>query len=148
MKATAPTDEEIGRSDAEPWIFLLDTSVLIDALRSANARTRATGKIAERGPPFCHDRAEYCRNIHGNSSRRRVRAPAFLDNFLNVMSSTANTGLSQAGLLKNEMGARKASTISLSDAIVAAIAIEKECSLMTDNRKDFPMPELNLYPLA
>jgi predicted nucleic acid-binding protein len=32
--------------------------------------------------------------------------------------------------------------------IIAAIAIEKQCSLMTDNRKDFPMAELSLYPLT
>jgi predicted nucleic acid-binding protein len=43
--------------------------------------------------------------------------------------------------------ARKGRTLSLPDAIIAAIAIENECSLMTDNRKDFPMLELNLYPL-
>jgi predicted nucleic acid-binding protein len=51
-----------------------------------------------------------------------------------------------AGLLKNAW-ARKGKTISLQDAIVAAIAIERGCALMTDNRKDFPMPELKLFPL-
>jgi predicted nucleic acid-binding protein len=51
------------------------------------------------------------------------------------------------GLLKNEW-TRKGHTLLLADAIIAAIAIERECSLMTDNRKDFPMPELKLYPLT
>jgi len=43
--------------------------------------------------------------------------------------------------------AKKSKTIALPDAIVAAIAIKRGCTLMTDNRKDFAMPELNLYPL-
>jgi predicted nucleic acid-binding protein len=43
--------------------------------------------------------------------------------------------------------ARKGHTLSLADAIVAAIAIERGCALLTDNRRDFPMPEVQLYPL-
>jgi predicted nucleic acid-binding protein len=43
--------------------------------------------------------------------------------------------------------ARKGRTLALADAIVAAIAIERECALLTDNRKDFPMPEVQIYPL-
>jgi hypothetical protein len=30
---------------------------------------------------------------------------------------------------------------------VAATAIDRRCALLTDNRKDFPMRELHLYPL-
>ena len=41
----------------------------------------------------------------------------------------------------------KGRTLALADTIVAAAAIENHCVLMTDNRKDFPMPELDLYPL-
>ena len=51
-----------------------------------------------------------------------------------------------AGKLKS-IWARKGRTLALADAIVAAIAIERECSLLTDNRKDFPMPEVKFYPL-
>jgi predicted nucleic acid-binding protein len=32
--------------------------------------------------------------------------------------------------------------------MVAATAIENGLSLMTDNRKDFPLPELSFYPLT
>jgi cellulose synthase/poly-beta-1,6-N-acetylglucosamine synthase-like glycosyltransferase len=48
--------------------------------------------------------------------------------------------------IKNKY-ARRARTLTLADTIVAAIAIERRCTLMTDNRKDFPMPELNCYNL-
>jgi predicted nucleic acid-binding protein len=51
-----------------------------------------------------------------------------------------------AGSLNNKY-ARRGRTLTLADAIIAAIAIERRCTLMTDNRKDFPMPELDCYDL-
>ncbi len=51
-----------------------------------------------------------------------------------------------AGRLKNTW-AQKGHTLTLADTIVAAIAIERGCALLTDNRKDFPISELQLYPL-
>jgi predicted nucleic acid-binding protein len=51
-----------------------------------------------------------------------------------------------AGELKMRW-AKRSRTISLADAIVAAIGIEQGCALLTDNSKDFPMPELRLFPL-
>ncbi|MGA6981513.1 MAG: hypothetical protein WBZ11_08185, partial [Candidatus Sulfotelmatobacter sp.] len=51
-----------------------------------------------------------------------------------------------AGKLKN-LWATKGRTITLADALVAAVALQLDCTLATDNRKDFPMPELKLYPL-
>jgi len=51
-----------------------------------------------------------------------------------------------AGKLKSHW-AGKGHTLTLADTIVAAVALEHGCTLMTDNRRDFPMPELNHYPL-
>jgi hypothetical protein len=51
-----------------------------------------------------------------------------------------------AGEMKN-LWSKKGRTLTLADTIVAAVAIEQECQLLTDNRKDFPMPEIRLYPL-
>lgn len=50
-----------------------------------------------------------------------------------------------AGLLKRDHG-RKGTTITVADATIAAVALVFELTLMTDNAKDFPMKELNLYP--
>lgn len=52
----------------------------------------------------------------------------------------------RAGSLKCAW-AQKGRTLSLADMMVAATALEHGPSLVTDNRKDFPLPELNLYPL-
>jgi len=42
---------------------------------------------------------------------------------------------------------QKGLTLALPDLTVAAVAIANGLPLMTDNRKDFPMPELRLCPL-
>jgi predicted nucleic acid-binding protein len=52
----------------------------------------------------------------------------------------------QAGLLRRDW--RKAGqTLSYTDVTIAAVALTHQMPLLTDNRKHFPMPELQLLPL-
>ena len=69
---------------------------------------------------------------------------AFLANFscLSIDQVTART----AGHLKAQW-ARKGRTLTIVDCAMAAAAVHNECVLATDNRKDFPMSEVTLYPL-
>jgi predicted nucleic acid-binding protein len=50
----------------------------------------------------------------------------------------------RAGRLRNEW-ASMGRTLSLPDTIVAATALPHDLALMTDNRKDFPRPELKFH---
>ena len=59
----------------------------------------------------------------------------------NVTEEIARFG----GSLKNEWAA-KGLTLALADTIIAATAIKHEIILVTENRKDFPMLEIKLYP--
>jgi len=52
----------------------------------------------------------------------------------------------EAGLLKQSW-ARKGINLSFPDVVIAAVAISENLTLITDNVKDFPMPELQLYAL-
>jgi predicted nucleic acid-binding protein len=51
-----------------------------------------------------------------------------------------------AGKLKLEWK-QKGCALTLADTLIAAVALEQGCPLLTDNRKDFPMPQLHLYDL-
>jgi predicted nucleic acid-binding protein len=62
--------------------------------------------------------------------------------FLPVTSEIAE----HAGRLKARY-ARRGKALSVQDATIAAVAIAYACTLVTENVKDFPMPELALYPL-
>ena len=42
---------------------------------------------------------------------------------------------------------KKGVTLSLPDVSIAAVAISNGLILLTDNRKHYPMPEINLYQI-
>lgn len=52
----------------------------------------------------------------------------------------------RAGRLRYEFG-RQGLTIGLPDLLIAATALEYGLTLITENRKHFPMADLSLYPL-
>lgn len=125
--------------------LLLDTSVLIDALRSRNARRQLLARLANEGHRFSTTALNIAEVYAGIRPGENQSTEALLDS-LECHDLTASSGR-RAWLLRNEW-ARKGRTLSLADTIIAAIAIEKKCRLLTDTQKDFPMPELNLYPLT
>jgi predicted nucleic acid-binding protein len=124
--------------------LLLDTTVLIDVLRNRKGRRELLADLVRAGHSLSTCALNIAEVYGGIRSGEEGRTEAFLaglDEFV-LEGRVARA----AGRLKTTWG-KKGRTIALADAIVAAIAIEKECSLLTDIRKDFPMPELRLYPL-
>jgi predicted nucleic acid-binding protein len=73
-----------------------------------------------------------------------ARTKAFLS-ALECREITASVA-EMAGKLKRQW-ARKGRTLTLADTMVAAVALQQGCPLATDNRKDFPMLQLQLYEL-
>jgi predicted nucleic acid-binding protein len=62
----------------------------------------------------------------------------------------AINGKRQRHLLLDELQNRwrkKGHTLSLPDVTIAGVALTHGLTLLTDKRKDFPMPELALYSL-
>ncbi|HWY56085.1 MAG TPA: type II toxin-antitoxin system VapC family toxin [Terriglobales bacterium] len=124
--------------------LLLDTSVLIDVLRLRHGRRELLAELA-RG---ANTLATTALNVAELYARMRPEEEARTEEFLAALECyelTAAVGR-LAGSLKNRY-ARKGRTLTLADTIVAAVAIERRCTLMTDNRKNFPMPEVDCYDL-
>jgi predicted nucleic acid-binding protein len=124
--------------------LLLDTSVLIDALRFRRGRHELLARLVRSGHTLSTTAVNVAEVYAGMRSEEEQSTEALLT-AMDCYDLTADTGR-MAGSLKNKW-AKKGRTIAIADAAVAAIAIERNCVLMTDNRKDFPMPELDLYPL-
>ncbi|HXM59409.1 MAG TPA: PIN domain-containing protein [Terriglobales bacterium] len=124
--------------------LLLDTSVLIDVLRLRRGRRELLAELARGG----HSLATTAWNVAELYAGMRPEEKARTEEFLGLLDCYALTTTAGrlAGSLKYKY-ARKGRTLTLADTIVAAIAIEQRCTLMTDNRKDFPMPELDCYDL-
>jgi predicted nucleic acid-binding protein len=124
--------------------LLLDTSVLIDVLRSRQRRRELLAELARGGHSLATTALNVAEVFAGMRPEEQKQTEALLD-VLDCYALTRTAG-QLAGTLKNKW-ARRGRTLTLADAIVAAVALEQGCTLMTDNRKDFPMPELQYYPL-
>ena len=124
--------------------LLLDTSVLIDVLRSRNQRRELLAELARSGHSFATSALNVAEVYAGMRPEEERETETFLDAL--QCHELSRSAAQIAGAFKNKWG-RKGRTLTLADAIVAAVALEHGCVLMTDNRKDFPMPELEYYPL-
>jgi len=124
--------------------LLLDTSVLIDTLCLRRGRKELLAELVRQGHRLITTSINVAEVYSGMRPEEEQRTIIFLES-LECFSLDAGSG-EHAGRLKS-LWAKKGKTIALPDVIVAAIAIEQACTLVTDNRKDFPMPELNLYRL-
>jgi predicted nucleic acid-binding protein len=124
--------------------LLLDTSILIDVLRRKNQRNEWLAELVRNGHTLATTTLNIAEIYAGMRPPEESRTEALLGGL--QVYELNGTSARLAGRLKNTW-ARKGHTLSLADAIVAAIAIERGCALLTDNQKDFPMPEVQLYPL-
>jgi predicted nucleic acid-binding protein len=124
--------------------ILLDTSVLIDVLRMRHGRRELLAELTRGSNILATSVLNVAELYAGMRPEEETQTEKFLDALDCYELTTAAARL--AGTLKNKY-AKKGRTLTLADTIVAAIAIERGCILMTDNRKDFPMPELDCYDL-
>ena len=124
--------------------LLLDTSVLIDALRLRHGRRELLAELVQAGHTLATTALNVAEVYAGMQPNEAQRTEALLG-VLDCYDLTGSSGR-RAGALKQQWS-RKGRTLALADMIVAAIALERSCSLMTDNFKDFPMEELDIFDL-
>ena len=126
-------------------IFLLDTSVIIDALNRKRGRWQLLALIGRSGRHAGLLGGDAHRNLCWHSAEG-VCVHGALSGWAGTLRTwTRDWRATQACSRMN--GARKGRTLGVVDLIIAATALAHRLVLMTDNRKDFPMPQLALYPL-
>jgi predicted nucleic acid-binding protein len=124
--------------------LLLDSSVLIDALRLRGGRRQWLAGLVRSGHTLATSALNLAEVYAGMRPEEEARTKDFL-NALECHEITASVA-EMAGKLKSQW-ARQGRTITLADSLVAAVALQQGCPLATDNRRDFPMPQLQLYDL-
>ena len=124
--------------------LLLDTTVMIDVVRFRNQRNEFLAELVRSGHRLCTSTLNIAELYAGIRPGETARIEALLSGleYYDLTASIARL----AGQMRNAW-AQKGRTLSLADTIVAATAIDRRCALLTDNRKDFPMREVHLYPL-
>jgi predicted nucleic acid-binding protein len=124
--------------------LLLDTTVLIDALRNRNRRRGLLADLVSSGRVLVTSTISVA-EIYGGIRPGEEQATGALFDAIDcfpVSSAIAE----RAGQLKAAIR-RQGETRSIVDMIVAATALENGFTVATDNGKDFQVPGLALYPL-
>jgi predicted nucleic acid-binding protein len=126
-------------------LLLLDTNIIVDALRRRNDRHRFVEHLLDQGQPLASCPITITEIYAGMRPSEETPTRAFMKSllFLAISDDIAE----QAGRLKARY-AKQGKAISFQDASIAAACIAYGCTLVTGNTKDFPMPELQLYPLS
>jgi len=125
--------------------LLLDTNIIVDALRKRNERHLMVEHLLDQGQPLASCPITLTEIYAGMRPSEEKPTRAFMRSllFLAITEDIAE----QAGRLKAQY-AKRGRAISFQDASIAAVCIAYGCTLVTENTRDFPMPELELYPLS
>ena len=123
--------------------FLLDTSVIIDAINAKRDHGPFLKGLLEQG----HLLACCSINVSEVYAGLRPKDEAVTQELLESLEYYPITwGIARlAGLLKRDY-ARRGVTLAPTDVTIAAVALYHHLTLITDNLKHYPMTELSLYP--
>ena len=124
--------------------FLLDTSVIIDAIDAKRDRGPFLEGLLEQG----HLLACCPINVTEVYAGLRPREEAVTQELLESLEYYPITwGIARlAGLLKRDYASRGV-TLATTDVTIAAVALYHHLTLITDSLKHYPMTELSLYPV-
>jgi predicted nucleic acid-binding protein len=123
---------------------LLDSTVIIDAINNRNRRSHLLEGLLAEGTLLACCPINVTEVCMGMRPKEAVKTEEFLSSleFYPVTWEVAK----YAGALYREWR-QKGRTLALPDLTIAAVAITNGLDFATDNPKDFPMPDLRLYPL-
>ena len=126
-------------------IYLPDTNILIDALNDKHGRRQLLRNLLLQGHELACCSIIVAEVYAGMQPHEEYATDQFLSalTWYDITRGVAR----RTGRLRFEW-ARRGITLALPDTLIAATALEYGLTLITNNQKHFPMPELSLYPLA
>ena len=125
--------------------YLLDTNILIDAINARRGKKEALLRLLLAGKRLCCSTVTVLEIFAGLRPEEEGVADLVLSQLELIDVSREIATL--AGKAKYAF-ARKGVTLSVPDAMIAATAMTHTMVLFTDNRRDFPMPELVFHEEA
>lgn len=120
--------------------FLLDTTILIDLFRGRREAVIFLNQLTQVGPLFICP-VVVAEIFSGIRPEELSKIEEFFEamDFCTINYSTAK----RAGIYRRDFQ-KKGITLSISDTLIAATAIEYSLTLVTKNVRHFPMEELDV----
>lgn len=124
--------------------YLLDTSIIIDVLNGKRERKELLRSLLDVGNTVGCCSINVTEIYAGMLPKEEAATERLLRSleYYEVAWEVAQL----AGVLKRDY-ARKGMTLSVTDVTIAAVALTSHLTLMTDNTKHYPMPQLKLHPM-
>jgi hypothetical protein len=124
--------------------YLLDTTIIIDALNEKKGRRLLLREMVMQGHLLACCPINVAEVYTGLRPKEEEKTRDLLSSlrYYDITFPIAE----RAGLLKRNHR-RQGKTLSITDALIASVALHYGITLVTDNVKDFPMAELSLHPL-
>lgn len=124
--------------------YLLDTDAIIDYLAGIASSVRLVQELHDRGNFLCICDVVVAEVHSGLRPQDREKAEKLLSacSFLSTDAEDAKL----AGRWRYEY-ARRGVTLSTTDALVAATAHGHKATIVTGNKDDYPMDEIDVLPL-
>jgi len=124
--------------------ILLDSSVIIDALRHRRGRRELLRELLEEGHELACCAINVAEVYSGVRPHETEATTELIDGleYVDISREAAR----DAGELRSEWQ-RRGRTLSLPDAILGAVALRGDLTLATDNARHFPMLHLRLLSL-
>ena len=124
--------------------FLLDTSVIIDAIKGKRNRDQLLKDLLHQGHLLACCPINVTEVYAGMRTHEETRTLNLLESLQYYPITWPIARL--AGELKRDYG-RRGVSLATTDATIAAVALHHQLTLITDNLRHYPMKELTLYPL-
>ncbi len=124
--------------------ILLDTDILVDFFHGQKYAKKLIAELQAQGPVRISILSIAELRAGFTSKQAKFFLPKLYDI---VVVVNVNVEIAElAGEFRFDYGS-KGKSLSTVDTLIAATAIVEQCQLVTGNKKDFPMPQLKLYPL-
>lgn len=134
-----------GEEETQPsgMNYLPDTDVLINALQHAQGWDRRLAELVRQGAGLACCAVTVAELLSGVHPAQLDAVEAFLGGLRWLETTPAIAR--RAGRLRYQY-ARRGTQLGLADTLIAATAMEYGLTLITGNRRHFPMPELWILP--
>ena len=122
---------------------LLDANALIDYFRRISSTLNLLERLEAQGHRLAVCAVGLAELYSGFSSQQRIAAEPVVDRWFYYETTPAIA--KEARRYRCDF-ARIGTTLSATDSLIAAVAIANDATLITNNLRHFPMPEIRLLP--